>query len=94
MLVYTYVEWGQAIKNETTPALGYATVETWACAYSKQNEETSAESLCVKLQAARHLLIPVLVLGAIMLSLVIWKRVNFGKERAVVRKRTAEACVA
>jgi hypothetical protein len=47
----------------------------------------------MELQAARYLLFQVLVLGAVMLSLVIWKKVVFGKERAVVRKRAAEACV-
>ena len=36
VLVYTNIEWGKAVKNETYPTSGYVTVETWACACSKQ----------------------------------------------------------
>jgi hypothetical protein len=93
VLVYTYVEWGRAVKNDMNPDSGYTTVETWSCAYSKESGVGSARSLCTELQTARYLLIPVLVLGAVMLSLVIWKRVTLGKERGVVRKNSAEACM-
>jgi hypothetical protein len=41
----------------------------------------------MELQAARYLLIPTIVLGAVILSLVIWKRVTFGKDEIVVRMK-------
>jgi hypothetical protein len=74
VLIYTYVEWGHAVKNDTNPTSGYVTVESWACAYSKQSRDGSAEALCTELQTARYLLAPVVMLGAAMLLLVIEKR--------------------
>jgi hypothetical protein len=85
VLVYTYIEWGQAVKNEIRPTSGYVTVETWACAYSKQIGERYAGILCMELQAARYLLIPTTVLGAVILSVVIWIRVTVGKDHTVAR---------
>ena len=74
LLIFTFVEWGRAVKSETSTYSGYLTVETWACAFSKQNGNNFADSLCKELQAARYLLIPVLVLGAMMLTLMLRKR--------------------
>ncbi|CAN9360517.1 unnamed protein product [Alternaria alternata] len=74
VLIFTFVEWGRAVKSETSTYSGYLTVETWACAFSKQNGNNFADSLCKELQAARYLLIPVLVLGAMMLTLMLRKR--------------------
>jgi hypothetical protein len=74
VLIYTYVEWGHGVKNDTNSTSGYMTVESWACAYSKQSGDGSAEALCTELQTVRYLLAPVLVLGAAMLLLVIGER--------------------
>ncbi|RYN26558.1 hypothetical protein AA0112_g8235 [Alternaria arborescens] len=74
VLIFTFVEWGRAVKSETSTYSGHLTVETWACAFSKQDGNNFADSLCKELQAARYLLIPVLVLGAMMLTLMLRKR--------------------
>ena len=39
----------------------------------------------MELQAARYLLIPTIVLGAVILLVVIWMRVAFGKDQTIVR---------
>jgi hypothetical protein len=90
VLIFTFVEWGRAVKSEIGASSGYFTVETWACAYSKQHGDSLASSLCRELQAARYLLVPVLVLGAIMLVLVLRKRLVFEKESSPVRIHSDE----
>jgi hypothetical protein len=90
VLIYTFVEWGRAIKNETNASSGYFTVETWACAYAEETDDGSAERLCKELQAARYLLVPVLALGFVMLVLVFRTRLVFAKEQPNVRTRSSK----
>jgi hypothetical protein len=40
--------------------------------------------VCTQLHAARYILIPEVVLGAMMLSLVIWMRIRVAKEEQSV----------
>jgi hypothetical protein len=90
VLIYTFVEWGRAIKDETNASSGYFTVETWACAYAEETGDGSAGRLCKELQAARYLLVPVLALGSMMLVLVLRKRLVYAKEQPAVRTRSSK----
>ncbi|OAL44119.1 hypothetical protein IQ07DRAFT_685149 [Pyrenochaeta sp. DS3sAY3a] len=82
VLVYTFVAWGQAVKNTSTSTTGNLTVESWACALYQETEFSHAKSLCTKLKVARYLLIPILVLAAVMLGVVLWERMA-GRKKAV-----------
>jgi hypothetical protein len=66
--------------------IGYITTESWACAMSKNSALESVGSICTELRTARYLLIPEVVLGAIMLSFVVWMRSCVSKERAPVEQ--------
>jgi hypothetical protein len=90
VFIYTFVEWGRAIKDETNASSGYFTVETWACAYAQETGDGSAERLCKELQAARYLLVPVLALGSMMLVLVLRKKILFAKEQPDVRTKSSK----
>ncbi|KAK3116259.1 hypothetical protein LTR53_003563 [Teratosphaeriaceae sp. CCFEE 6253] len=62
VLIYEFV----ASNNASKP--GHATAESWAC----NAEGPGAASLCTDLRAARHLLVPVVVIAAILTGTVIW----------------------
>jgi hypothetical protein len=80
-IIYTFVEWGQAVKGQINASTGYITTESWACAATKMEGYETVESVCGELRAARYLLIPEVVFGAIMLSLVIWMRLRLSKNK-------------
>jgi hypothetical protein len=77
VLVYTFVERSHAAKGHEV------TTESWACA---ARELDNVGSVCLELRAARYLLVPEVVLGAIMLSLVVWMRLGVTKERRAVEQ--------
>jgi hypothetical protein len=83
-LIYTWVEWNQASKNQISPARGYNTTESWACAAANGDGVRDARSVCTQLHAARYILIPEVVLGAMMLALVIRMRIRVSKEEKSV----------
>lgn len=85
VLTYVFAEWGQAVKNKTSPTSGYAAVETWACAASEDGNG-SAHSICTELKAERYLLIPVLVLSLIMWLLVLRIRLSLTKEKQAMNR--------
>jgi hypothetical protein len=84
VLIYTFVEWGQAIKNQVAPPAGYITTETWACSIFKNGGDHNAKLVCEELRAARYLLIPEVVCGVILLTLVVWTRVQMGKKMEMI----------
>jgi hypothetical protein len=86
VLIYTFVEWSHASKEQVIPTTGYITTESWACAASRDGDLESVGSICTKLRAARYLLIPEVVLGAGMLLLVIWMRYGVSKEQSTVEQ--------
>jgi hypothetical protein len=65
---------------------GYVTTESWACAAMDDGDLKSVGSICTEIRAARYLLIPEFVLGAIMLSLVVWMRSYVSTERNAVEQ--------
>ncbi|KAF2831488.1 hypothetical protein CC86DRAFT_402009 [Ophiobolus disseminans] len=85
VLIYTFVEYGHATKGQILPLSGYITPETWTCAAAGRNNLQTARSMCTQLRAARYLLILEVVIGAIMLCLMIWIRIQLRKEEKSVK---------
>ncbi|KAH7138139.1 hypothetical protein B0J11DRAFT_513664 [Dendryphion nanum] len=70
VLVYTYVEYGSAVKDSTVLGdAGYMTVESWACSVGLVD---GASMLCREVRAARYLLIPIVVLAAVLVGVAGW----------------------
>ncbi|KAH7379211.1 hypothetical protein DE146DRAFT_637656 [Phaeosphaeria sp. MPI-PUGE-AT-0046c] len=94
VLIYVFVELNGAQKGQTMASDGgYVTTETWACAASNKGVG-KAGSICSEIRTARYLLIPGLGFAAVMLGLVIYKRVQLSREsRAVGRSEVGSTKV-
>jgi hypothetical protein len=89
-LVYTFVEYDQAVKHDVDPASGYVTPETWSCALAETGSFGSAKSLCTELRVARYLVVPEMVLGACILGAVCWLRLKLKREGDATELATRE----
>jgi hypothetical protein len=92
VLMYTFIEWGQAVKGQVSVSVtsSYVTTETWSCAAALTGGYKDVGSVCKELRAARYLLIPEVVFGAVVLSVVIWMRMRM---RILKGERSVEAAV-
>jgi hypothetical protein len=73
-LVYVFVEREGAVKGRVGVGSGYVTVETASCA-------GGYAVVCKELRAARWLLIPEVVVGAVVLGMVLRLRLRLGRVR-------------
>lgn len=80
--VYSFVEHDHAEKNAfVSSKRRYVTPETWGCAVRQRGDVKDARKLCGDIKSARWLTVPEVVLGAIVLGLTIWARVQVGSMR-------------